>query len=105
MKLWTKEIEKKAVRFPIGSQDGKGENAEVIVKFFNPYGSGTWLITEAEKEGDDWLLFGLCDLGFPEYGYVRLSEITNCRVKVGPYRLPLERDLYIGKHPTIKDLR
>lgn len=105
MKLWTAEIEKKAKRFPLGSQDGKGENAEVIVKFFNPYGIGTWLITEAEKDGDDWMLYGLCDLGFPEWGYVRLSEITNCRVKIGGYRLPLERDMYVRNHATVKELQ
>ena len=105
MKLWTKEVEKKAARFPLGSQDGKGENAEVIVKFFNPYGIGTWLITEAEKEGDDWMLYGLCDLGFPEWGYVRLSEITSTRVNVFGCRMPLERDMYIGKHPTVKELQ
>ena len=37
-------------------------DAEVLVKYFNPCGSGTWLITEAEREGDDWRLFGYCHI-------------------------------------------
>ncbi len=41
---------------------GKGMDAEVLVKYFNPCGSGTWLITEAEREGDDWRLFGYCHI-------------------------------------------
>ena len=58
MKLWTKELEQKAIKFPLYSQDGKGKRAKVLVKYFNPYGTGTWIITEAEKqENGDWLLF------------------------------------------------
>ncbi len=42
-----------------------------VVKFFNPVGAGTWLITEMEPDGDT--LFGLADLGFscPEMGLVQ----------------------------------
>ena len=59
MTLLTKQIISKFEKHPIHSQDGKGMDAEVLVKYFNPCGSGTWLITEAEREGDDWRLFGL----------------------------------------------
>ncbi len=31
-------------------------------KVFHPSGIGTWLITEAERKGDDWRLFGYCHL-------------------------------------------
>ena len=58
MKLLTKEIISKFEKHPFHSQDGKGMDAEVLVKYFNPCGTGTWLITEAEREGDDWRLFG-----------------------------------------------
>lgn len=53
MTLLTKQIISKFEKHPIHSQDGKGMDAEVLVKYFNPCGSGTWLITEAEREGDD----------------------------------------------------
>ena len=48
MTLLTKQIISKFEKHPIHSQDGKGMDAEVLVKYFNPCGSGTWLITEAE---------------------------------------------------------
>ena len=47
MILMTKELEKKFKKYPFGSQDGLMEEAEVIVKYFNPCGVGTWLITGA----------------------------------------------------------
>ena len=52
MKLLTKELEKKFEKYPLYSQDGKGLDAEVIAKFYNPYGHGTWLITEGDKQED-----------------------------------------------------
>ena len=105
MILWTNEIEKKATTFPIGSQDGKGENAIVIVKFFNAFGSGSWIITEAEQQEDgDWLLFGYCHIFEWEWGYVMLSEIQNTKVNVFGCMLPLERDLYVKENATVKDL-
>lgn len=102
MKLLTKEIEKKFEKFPMRSQDGKGEDAEVIVKYFNPYGVGTWLITEAEKqENGDWMLFGYCHIHEWEWGYVMLSELQN--LKISPFGLGIERDLY--SHGTVKELK
>lgn len=63
MKLMTKELEDKFAKYPLYSQEGKGFDAEVVVKYFNPYGRGTWLITEGEKQPDgDWLLFGYCNI-------------------------------------------
>ena len=59
MKLMTKEIEKKLQKSPLYSKDGQGKEADVVVKFFNPYGAGTWLVTKGEKQDDgDWLLYG-----------------------------------------------
>ena len=59
MLLMTKELEAKLENYLIGSQDGLDEEAEVIIKYFNPCGAGTWLIAEGEKqENGDWLLFG-----------------------------------------------
>ena len=95
MKLMTKEIEKKLERYPLRSQDGKGKDAKVIVKFFNPYGAGTWLITEGEKQADgDWLLYGYCHIVEWEWGYVLFSEIQKARIRIGGCSLPLERDMY-----------
>ena len=95
MKILTKAIEKKFVKHPIGSQEGKGNNAEVLLKVFNPYGGQTWLITEAEKQGDDWLCFGCVNLfGDWEWGYMSLNELINTKVNVFGMKMGLERDMY-----------
>jgi hypothetical protein len=61
-----------------------------IVKWFNPVGAATWLVTEMDADGDT--LFGLADLGFqcPEMGSFSLSEIASLRL---PFGLSIERDL------------
>lgn len=59
-----------------------------VVKFFNPFGTGTWLATQMESDGDT--LFGLADLGFPELGSFSLSEIEALRL---PFGMGIERDL------------
>lgn len=98
--LLTKELEKTLNKYPIGSQDGKGLNAKVIVKYFNPCGAGTWLITEGEKqENGDWLLFGYCHIFEWEWGYVLLSELESVRL---PFGLSIERELY-DTDGTVKD--
>lgn len=90
--LMTKELEKTFCNYPIGSQDGKGMDADVVVKYFNPCGVGTWLITEGEKqENGDWLFFGYCHLFEWEWGYVTLSELESVRL---PFGLSIERELY-----------
>lgn len=94
MQLMTKPILQKLL------QNGANRDMDhaPVVKYFTPDASATWLISEVDPEDQD-LLFGLCDLGlgFPELGYVRLSEIESIRGKLG---LKVERDRYWeGKHP------
>lgn len=101
MKLLTKEIEKKFEKNPFGITEGMGKNAPVLVKYFNPCGSGTWLITEAEKQPDgDWLLYGMCHISYWEWGYVLLSELKNFKSRT--FGLGIERE-YRTKG-TVKDL-
>lgn len=92
MKLMTKEIEK---RFnEIGCQDGKGEDAVVVLKIFNPTGAGTWYLTEYDP--DNRLFFGFASIhgGLDdEWGYVSLTEMEQVKL---PFGLTLERDLHFG---------
>ncbi|MBZ6379418.1 single-stranded DNA endonuclease [Pacificimonas flava] len=60
-----------------------------VVKFFNPLGSGVWLATELDSDGD--ILFGLADLGFPELGSWSLGEMQAFRL---PFDMRIERDLH-----------
>ena len=78
--------------------NGKNRGDHVpVVKFFNPTGSGTWLFSELDEDGD--ILFGLCDLGFgcPEMGSASLAEIAAVTL---PFGLTIERDLcFEGSFP------
>jgi hypothetical protein len=66
-----------------------------VVKFFNPFGAGTWLATELDEDGD--ILFGLADLGYPELGSWSLSEMAAIRL---PFGMGIERDLHFeGRFP------
>lgn len=72
-------------------------DAAPVVKFFNPMGAATWLLSELDADGDT--VFGLCDLGFgsPELGYASLLEIAAVRL---PHGLRIERDRhFIGRFP------
>jgi len=61
-----------------------------VVKLFTPDAGCTWLLTEIDPDTPD-LAFGLCDLGlgFPELGYVSLTELASVRGRLG---LPVEVD-------------
>jgi len=69
-----------------------------VVKFFNPCGPATWVLTEMMADGDT--LFGLCDLGFgcPELGCVSLAELEAIRL---PFGLGIERDLWFRPRFTL----
>lgn len=71
-----------------------------IVKFFSPWGSATWLISELDDDGDT--MFGLCDLGlgYPEIGYVSLNELRKIK---GPFGLTIERDLHFTADKTLTE--
>lgn len=104
MKLMTAEIEKRLEKHPLGSQEGLGDEAEVIVKFFGGY-AATWLVTEGEKQEDgDWLFFGKVTIYGDEWewGYFTLSELKGLRFP--PFGLPIERDMYLDKHAKIGGL-
>ena len=80
----------------VGSNIGEVLYAEDLVKYFYPSGRGPWLITEAEREGDDWRLYGYCHIFEWEWGYLLLSELESLRL---PFGLSVERDLYTsGKY-------
>lgn len=103
MKLLTKGIIQKLEKHPFHSQDGMGDNARVLVKFFGG-SSYTFLVTEGEKQEDgDWLLFGKATIGYDwEWGYTLLSDLENLRFP--PYGLGVERDLYMPATATVADM-
>ena len=81
--------------FPLYSQDGKGDAAEVLFKVFNPYGSQSWYVIEAgepDEYGNRELFAYVTSAGDAEYGYVMLADLTETMVRVFGSWIPLERD-------------
>ena len=87
MKLMTQEQKNKMIKNH-NDQDGS-KDFKAVIKLFDPTGSGTWYLSELDPNTN--IAFGLCDLGYPELGYVSLDELSNLKVKMG---LGIERDLY-----------
>lgn len=92
MKLLTKAIEKSLPA--LGSQDGRGMEAMIRVKFFTPDSSWTWFATEYDPK--DRVFFGLVHGLEEELGYFALQELEDAR---GPLGLPIERDLCFQPKP------
>ncbi len=97
MKLITKAISDALTATPLNSTDGTPTHKKrVLEKFFNCAGIGTWIVFEAEKLADgEWMFFGLADLGCPELGYFKLSDLQ------GALGLRLERDMYSPAHAFV----
>lgn len=94
VQLLTTELQEAFKRFPIHSQDGRGDDALVVCKFFDPSGRYTFYVTEGAPTGtQDWEFFGFCvsPLGddCDEWGSVTLSELRSVR---GAFGLGIERD-------------
>jgi hypothetical protein len=95
MQLLTKELRK---RLPaLYSQDGKGKEAVIVVKFFTPWAGWTWYATEFD--GVD-TFFGLVDGHETELGNFSLSELESVK---GPFGLTIERDRY-WEEKTIREV-
>ena len=73
----------------------KGSERELdfvpVVKLFNAYGAGTWLLTELDPDEPD-IAWALADLGMgcAEFGTISLSELASLRHPFG-FNL-IERD-------------
>ena len=87
MKLMTQAQKNKMIKNH-NDQDGT-KDFKAVIKLFDPTGSGTWYLSELDPNTN--IAFGLCDLGYPELGYVSLDDLSNLKVKMG---LGIERDLY-----------
>ena len=75
------------------------EDPEVKIKYFVPWGSWSWYVTEGSPDEDDFRFFGLVDGHEKELGYFVLSDLMSVR---GPGGLTIERDLYFKPQPLSK---
>jgi len=95
MMLITKAIAK-ALPELYSNQEYTANDVKVPLKLFNPMGMGTWYITEMDQETG--LMFGWCDLGFPELGYVDMNELETVQLPMG---MKIERDIHWDGNTTL----
>lgn len=89
MKLFTKDIDKKLFQqYQFGNDL---ENQKVVAKIFNPYGRGTWYLLNSDPNDSDYI-WAIIDLFEVEIGSISRNELET--IKVPPFRLGLERDMY-----------
>ena len=81
--------------------EGGDHDPQPVVKLFTPDAHATWLLTELDPEDGD-TAYGLCDIGIgmPELGAVKISDLASI---VGPFKLPIERDLYFTAKRTLSE--
>jgi hypothetical protein len=91
MKLLTLEIIRKLPKL-YATEDTPLHEKVFTCKFFTPWSSWTWYVTEGDQQEDgDWLFFGYVEGLEGEWGYFLLSELESLRGFGG---LRVERDRY-----------
>lgn len=93
MLLFTKAQRERLIKNN-NEQDGSKSFAPVV-KLFNAWGQGTWYLSELDPETN--IAYGLCDLGYPELGYVSIDELQQVLGR------RLERDMYWDAPKTMKE--
>jgi hypothetical protein len=89
-KLFTASVDKMLFKqYPMGSDL---EKQKVVTKIFNPYGEGRWYLLNSDPEDPDYIWAIVSMFGNVEIGSVSRSELESIRLR--PFGLPLERDLY-----------
>jgi predicted ABC-type ATPase len=89
MVLFTPAIDKKLFE-QYEEFGGDISQQDVVVKIFNPYGSGTWYVINSDPEDPNYL-WGIVDLFEVEMGSISRDELVSLRIP--PLGVKLERDL------------
>ena len=99
-----------ALGFTVRNRWGMAENTLVTVDALSPADIPCPFVTITDYEGEqnedgDWEFFGKVTLygdGEWEWGYFTLAELQEIRFP--PFGLPIERDIYLGKHTKVGDI-
>lgn len=75
MNLLPEELKEELKKYPLYSQEDKGLQKDLLIKYFNASGVGTWIVFEGQPEGDDIEFFGLVNLAEWEFGYFTLNQL------------------------------
>lgn len=105
MTLINKTIEKAFAAHPLVLQKSKGIDAEILVKYFNPFGTENWYIVGADRmENGDWLMYGLFEQAESRrWDSVLLSVLSAKTVSVMGIDYHIERDKYLTAK-TVRDI-
>ena len=95
MKLLTKAQRMKMIQNH-EQQDGT-KSFDCVVKLFNPYGRGTWYLSELNPETN--IAYGLCCIHEAEYGYVSFDELESLDCGLGG----VERDIIFPPTLSLKE--
>lgn len=88
-KLFTKQIDDMLFKqYAMGNDLSK---QKVVAKIYNPYGRGTWYLLNSDPQDPDYL-WAIVDLFEAEVGSVSREDLET--IKVPPFGLNLERDMY-----------
>jgi uncharacterized protein (UPF0254 family) len=88
-KLFTKQIDDMLFKqYPLGNDLSK---QMVVTKIFNPYGRGVWYLLNSDPNDPEYL-WAIVDLYEVEVGSVSREDLQT--IKVPPFGLNLERDMY-----------
>lgn len=66
--------------------DGQGNEAIIHLHYFS--GGSDWYITERDMGDEQIQAFGLADMGYPELGYISISELIKLNVELDFYWKP-----------------
>ena len=78
MNFFTDEQKKKLLEN--GLPENRDQDHAPVVKLYMPGTLCTWLLSEIEP-GEPEIAFGLCDLGYPELGYVSIDELASINIE------------------------
>lgn len=81
MNLLPEELKEELKKYPLYSQEDKGLQKDILIKYFNASGVGTWIVFEGQPEGDDIEFFGLVNLAEWEFGYFTLNQLKELQNK------------------------
>lgn len=82
--------------FPLYTQERK-KDPLVVLEVFIPNQNMYWLLTEGNKEDEDFTFFGYCKIQCGEFGYVSFNELHNLKYDI--------RYIYHKKPIKLSDLK
>ena len=97
MRLLTEALRRQLIDNARTQEPVKGTEEEIdfkpVVKLLMPYGIGIWLLTELDPDNPD-IAFGLADLGYPELGYISISELE--QLYSGPFPMVIREEGFVA---------